>query len=581
MLTKPAKHQSAQDAYALIIVMALSMVSLTIFAGIASWTASCSKLNDRNNTYNKALGAAEAATETVMASMGRDFLNQSYNPTQTNIYAARIPSNSWASAYLFSNGSGGANRSLATSTTSMTYTNLDSQFLGLYGLVYACSVRGQAKPLNSPYDMAAAVRQDFQLAAIPVFQFAIFYSMDLEINPGAPMIVTGKVHGNARLYSAPPATLEYADDVTATGQIYTNRMPDDPTVNTIVTPTYDHKPVANVSSLTLPISTNNNPDAVHGILEIPPLGEDALSEMGKQRYYNNCDLIVTTTSSNVLVQAGNWDSFANLTPDTKVGTNYVDFSFVNTTNSFYDAREAKWTQTTEIDVGKLGKWMTNTAANSGLTLNNLAQTTLGRGLSSVYVRDLRPAGTKLPAVRVSNGQFLPPNGLTVATEMPLYVKGHFNAPDTTGGSTNTAATKPASLLGDAITVLSSSFSDTYGNNSLGSRPATDTTVNAAFLARIVPTTNYFSQKKYSGGVENFPRFLENWSGDSFTYNGSMVVMFPCERTTGFWVAPGTYYNAPSRKWAFDLNFMQYTKLPPATPLVRKLVRGQWHTVAAN
>ena len=39
--------------------------------------------------------------------------------------------------------------------------------------------------------MAAAVQQNLQLAVIPVFQFAIFYAIDLEINPGPVMKVTG------------------------------------------------------------------------------------------------------------------------------------------------------------------------------------------------------------------------------------------------------------------------------------------------------------------------------------------------------------------------------------------------------
>ena len=188
---------------------------------------------------------------------------------------------------------------------------------------------------------------------------------------------------------------------------------------------------------------------------------------------------------------------------------------------------------------------------------------------------------KLTVVRVSNGQQLPPDGLTVATQLPLYVEGHFNAPDTTVGSTNTANTQPASLVGDAITVLSGNWSDAYGNNSLSARTPANTTVNAAFLAGIVQPTNTTGTLHYSGGVENFPRFLENWSGYSFTYNGSMVVMYPSQFATNYWVQTGTYYNAPNRKWAFDVNFLDYRRLPPATPQVRKLVRGQWSVVAAQ
>jgi hypothetical protein len=59
----------------------------------------------------------------------------------------------------------------------------------------------------------------------------------------------------------------------------------------------------------------------------------------------------------------------------------------------------------------------------------------------------------------------------------------------------------------------------------------------------------------------------------------MVVLFESQHGTGFWQQTGNYYNAPTRKWAFDLNFLDYRRLPPGTPQVQKLVRGQWETVA--
>ena len=445
----------------------------------------------------------------------------------------------------------------------MVMTNLDSQFAGLYGLAYTCTVRGNARPLGTRYNMAAAVEQDFQLASIPVFQFAIFYTMDLEINPGAPMKVTGKVHSNGNLYSAPPSTLEFAESVDAAGRIYTNRAPYDPTGGSATTPVYDISPVPNASSLTLPIATNNSPTVVQQITELPPFGEDPNSPMGAARYYNQCDLIVTTTATNVTVRAGNWDSFALLSPDTVATNGNSGYSFVQTNASFYDAREQKWTVTTDINVGALTNWMKS--SGGGGSLNSLATLAEGHQLNSIYVDDKRVSSGKLTVVRVSNGQTLPPSGLTVATDLPLYVKGHFNAPDTTPGSTNTANTQPASLVGDAITVLSGNWSDAYGNNSLSARTPANTTVNAAFLAGIVQPTNTTGTLHYSGGVENFPRFLENWSGYTFTYNGSMVVMYPSQFATNYWVQTGTYYNAPNRKWAFDVNFLDYRRLPPATP----------------
>ncbi len=69
------------------------------------------------------------------------------------------------------------------------------------------------------------------------------------------------------------------------------------------------------------------------------------------------------------------------------------------------------------------------------------------------------------------------------------------------------------------------------------------------------------------------------AGDTLTYNGSMVVMFPSKFATNRWQNTGVYYNAPTRNWAFDLNFMDSTKLPPGTPELRTLIRGKWQIIA--
>jgi len=579
MKARRLDRPSSEHGYALLLVMIIGAASILVFASTAGWTSNTAMLNDRNNTYNRSVGAAEAATEVVLSRMTRDFFNQSFDPTRMSYYGSFIPTTDWASAYQFSDGAGGIDSTWVTSSPTMVMTNLDSQFTGLYGLAYSCSVRGNARPLGTAYDLAAAVQQDFQLASIPVFQFAIFYTMDLEINPGAPMKVTGKVHSNANIYSAPPSTLEFSQSVDAASKIFTNRAPYDPTGGAMTVPVYDVPPVPNASSLTLPITTNNSPSVVRQITELPPTGESPASPMGSARYYNECDLIVTTTSSNVTVRGGGWDSFAVIPADTGGSNGYSGYPFVQTNASFYDGREQKWTQTTDINVGALTNWLRGTGGGAGINQSTILNR--GHQVNSIYVDDKRSTSGLLTAVRVANGQQLPADGLTVATRLPIYVQGNFNAPDTTPGLTNTANTKPSSLVGDAITVLSGNWSDARSSSSLSQRPAVNTTVNAAFLAGIVQPTNTTGAMHYSGGVENFPRFLENWSGISFTYNGSMVVMFPSQFATNFWVQTGTYYNAPSRKWAFDVNFLDYRRLPPATPQVRKLVRGRWIVAAGR
>ncbi len=176
-------------------------------------------------------------------------------------------------------------------------------------------------------------------------------------------------------------------------------------------------------------------------------------------------------------------------------------------------------------------------------------------------------------VRLINGTNLPVSGLTVASPDPVFIYGDYNTTTNnvnfSSSANSTVNTRPASVLGDAITILSNGWRDSNGSNLL--QNATATTVNAALVGGIVPTTT----NSYSGGVENFLRLLENWSGDTLWYNGSMVVLFNSQIATAPWVGTGGYYNAPTRKWAFDVNFNDPTKLPPHTPMLWFLTRVHW------
>jgi hypothetical protein len=184
----------------------------------------------------------------------------------------------------------------------------------------------------------------------------------------------------------------------------------------------------------------------------------------------------------------------------------------------------------------------------------------------------------LKAVRVWNGRVLPSRGLTVSTASPLYVWGHYNQTNALNlGTTNTFTTQPASLVADAVTILSQAWLDARSSQVLANRVAANTTVNAALLTGVVETT----LGKYSGGMENFPRFLETWgSGNTFTYNGSMVKMFPSLYATNAW-GKDEVYVPPRRNWAYDVSFNNPNRLPPLTPSLQKVFRGSWATVAPD
>jgi hypothetical protein len=568
--------------YALILTLAFISMSLLVLASLSTWNHSNTALTARNNAYHNAVAAAESATEVALSYMDRDFTRQALSSdprTYEGLVPGTLASGGWPAQFEFSDGHGNVNRTDVVCDGWQQQNLLDGEFAGLYGMVNSYRITSNARILSGPYPAAAGVSQSVWFISIPVFQYAISYGLDLEINPGAPMVITGKTHSNADLYLAPPSSLEFLDTVTYVGQVHYSRNTNDPTGTLGTTPIFKTDP-ERVNALTLPLGVDNNPSNVVQMLDPPPAGESALSSVGRQRLYNQSDLIVTVTGQKVAVA---FNDYADGTSFSLVPTNQLSggtnsgYSFVNTNVSFYDYREGKQVIGTELDVQALNAWM----ANEGFSFDLKAQSQSSGSyhhIDSIYVNDQRVVPGKLTAVRVGDGQTLPPSGLTVVTPSPLYVMGNLNAPDLTPGSTNTSQTKPASLVSDAITILSPNWNDGWtAATPLSSRVAADTTVNAAFLSGIVPS----AQQHYSGGVENFPRFLENWSGRTMTYNGSMVVMFASRQATNFWSSPGAYYNPPTRKWAFDMNFLNPEKLPPNTPTVRVFRRKGWNALAAS
>lgn len=206
--------------------------------------------------------------------------------------------------------------------------------------------------------------------------------------------------------------------------------------------------------------------------------------------------------------------------------------------------------------------------NSNYTYSTTITTDLGNG-----------------AVRLVNGRSLGTNGLTLATPNGLYVKGHYNVPlDADLGTTNTANIKPASLIADGLTLLSSSWNDTNSTAAYTSRDATSTTVNAAIVSGNVISQGTTGTDPMSGGAHNLPRLLEDWSSQTLTINGSLVCLYQSTKANGRFIHPGytgQYYVPPTRNWSFDRNFLDPNKLPPGTPAVRVLERLKWSNPPAN
>jgi len=573
MKTISTTHRPEQTGGALILTLIMSAIALALLAAAMSWSASNTRLTYRSIQYNRSVAAAEAATEKVVSQISRDFLYGGENLVINNLDNYRqhtVPSftnSPYWSTWEFNDGNGHTGQTYVQQESTADYIVLNSTYAGLKGFVSKYTIVSHARDTASPQDVTAGVHQQLQLASIPVFQFAMYSSGEMEVSCGKPFDVTGRVHANGVLYVEPDSTLTFESSVTAVTDILDKqRDPLDTRPKPKGSVVYVHldQKKAPEPAFTLPIGTTNTPEAIREIIEPPPIGEDADSPIGRLRYYNQCDMIVTASDTGITATSGHFNGFATTVPTNELMT------FVSTAGSFKDAREGKTVQPIDINIGKLTAW--------SLTNSSLSSTLIGSNLTSVYVVDRRTLpGTSLGAVRVFNGLILPTNGLTVATGRPLYVWGDYNQLNAANlGTANTSTTRPASLVGDAITILSTNWVDAKSASMQGAAP---TTVNAAFLTGTVDTTS----GQYSGGMENFPRFLESWgAANPFTYNGSMVKMFPSLYATNVWNGINYskhYYDPPARNWAYDANFDNPTRLPPKPPSLLLVIRSQWANVA--
>jgi len=562
-------RRQAREGGALLMTMVMTGVALLTLAGILSWAETNAKLADRSNQYERSESAAEAATEKVLTQISQDFLNGGEAMVLANLNSYRnitptaSDSSYWAD-WQFNDANGDVGETYVAVGATTNYVVQNSAYAGLQGFATALTLVSDATETAAYQSVTAGVMQQIQLASIPIFQFAMYTSGEMEISCGQPFTVTGPVHSNGILYVEPDNELTFASGVTAVGSILFQRDPLDtrsPPAGSVV---YNVGNTPDAPPLNLPIGTSNTPTAIRQIIEPPAPFEDPTSAVGHSRYYNLCDMVVIIGNSGINASSGDFNSFSTVIPTNQAGL------FVTATNSFYDSREEKTVYPIDINIGALDTWsLTNTTLRAALG---------ARDVSSVYVLDNRTLGaTSLSAVRVENGIQLPSRGLTVATASPLYVWGNYNQTNSANlGTSNTVTTVPASLVGDAITILSGNWTDAHSTQPVGNRLATPTTVNAAILAGAVATT----EGHYGGGMENFPRFLETWGSTPFTYNGSMVKMFPSLYATNYW-GNTNVYAPPVRNWAFDINFNNPSKLPPVTPSLTQTVRSQWAAVAPN
>jgi hypothetical protein len=455
------------------------------------------------------------------------------------------------------------------------------------------------------------------------WQYAIFYNDLLEINPGAAQTITGWVHTNNSLYTAMSdltfqSKVDYGDDwgnpMFAPGDHdHDGQTPQSPSWPSNLPPARGQIQLPfGLDPTQIFTGSSANNTGYHELIEPPVSGQ--ADPIASTRYYDQAAMHIMVDSSNAVSMTdsgGNAisSSTANMgnNPQPSYATRalYLTFNNAVTTNqTIQDNREAATMRLVTVDLSAIASALTPPSSGGTGYLLGYNLGTWGSGGSQVvsdsthtvgtvaawngilYAADTSGTSAVKRGVRLKNGATIKGPGLTVASENPIYIQGDFNTGrtasketpanannDGTGANIVSGYTElPCAVLADAINVLSNSWNDANSSQGVGSRAASPTTINAAIVSGIVPSGQGTGANSYSGGAENFPRFLEDWSGKTFTYYGSMVELYKSQQSIGYW-GNGNVYNPPKRNWYFDTLF--YTQPPPGTLLLITYNKQRW------
>lgn len=257
----------------------------------------------------------------------------------------------------------------------------------------------------------------------------------------------------------------------------------------------------------------------------------------------------------------------------------------------WNGREEKFVDMVDIDMERFQEYLQSdtVTASGGAKFNMTGNANPNAESAMLYVHaspDTVAAGHQ-PAARIRNASDLsgilaesglnPSHGMSIATNAPLYTLGDVNS-----GASLADGRIPLMLMGDSINILSNSFSDThYLENASGNgarrNASSATTTNAVFVSGNVPTR----PNQYSGGGENFFRYIESWGGSrTHNFRGSMLNLFESQIATAPWdkntgqSASSGYYDPPRRNWGWDPEFAA-GNTPPGMPTSTEYSMGQW------
>jgi hypothetical protein len=449
---------------------------------------------------------------------------------------------------------------------------------GTFSYFYLASVDVTLPAITG--SLTAKVRRVFEKRYTSPWNWAMMYNGDLELHPDAPLTLNGWVHSNNNVFvgngttdatATPTSTLTFLDRLSYQGNYTVGYDPNDGAhtgyVNTAAPITPADLPPGHEQFYSLfgwdtanfnTTDGNADNDNYHELVDKPSVAYTSgtsTDPFKDQRMYNQ--------AYNIADASGNYGIVVNVDASNNISVGYAGVTYNSQPSGGGSAKRINWDAVIasvhpNFTIQDNREQATVRVINFDVSQLIAAGTKSWNGI--IYINDTSASSSAHRAVRVLNGASIPSSGLTIVSPNPVYIQGDFNSgrtassepPSNTGNPDDPDAgsytRKPASIIGDAITLLSNNWNDANSTAALAARVASNTTVNAALVAGNVPSGS--NGGNYSGGGENFVRFLEDWTSKSFTYYGSMICPYASAQGTGVWGSANTYA-APQQYWYFD------------------------------
>jgi hypothetical protein len=461
----------------------------------------------------------------------------------------------------------------------------------------------------------------------PVFQFAVFYTSDLEIQPGPNMTLGGRVHSNGDMYLGCGKTLTLDTNyVRAIGDIYRRRKNNTQSNGNIdirqyVANPYDSgEPVSFVRMNSegqmdsLGVTNTSGYDSAFvdgwdadgdGYFTGPddwlPFSAGALDLWDEPDGYGTEGYTVMTGDHGVSEAATpNIGSIAMYDESEGGG-----FSYDPDTNSFYEVGPGLGDYAPGFYHASAGLAIivnaegTSWTATDDMGVDVTAVLAASGAVSLTTVPDMRQSDSEPIDVTVAqidiallggtgyypdNGLvYVAHNGMGEGTEASgVMIVNGFELNDTTNDAPGLPTSDALTIVTEGSAYVQGDFntvdkvgsaiiadavnllSNSWDNSKTpGSLPVASETT---FNCAMI-TGNYETvDGEYNGGLENLPRFHEKWSSIDCNISGSFVNTWESQYATAEWKYGSDRYKAPRRAWEYDEDFNSIANLPPFTPM---------------